>query len=265
MVSSCWSTPPYAVGGPAACLLALTLVVALPVRAADTVELYAVHEASAEFTMGFESMRHIASDREVSNELLFGHGLGSRVATYVGACFVPDQEFRIDSTDYFVGLMGAAVQTDHFDVDLVLDLSGLASAMHELVFAPMIELNLDRDPRMQTWGAYLRAGLPMWRESTVHADGRVSREQRVDLALNPGCYFTLSDRHQVLIEYATDVRLAEPDGDRTTPGHIALGLNTVLSEPLEIITQLHVALPQDGGRAEVGAALGFVATLPGAF
>lgn len=260
MVSSCRPSSAYVFG-----LFFLALPLPSTVRAADTVELYGVDEASAEFTMGFEGMRRVAGDREVSNELLFGHGLGSRIAAYAGASFVPDQEFRIDGTEFFVGLMGAAVESDDFDVDLVLDLRALGGVGSELVFAPMIELNLDRDPSMQTWGAYLRAGLPMWRESIVRADGRTTREQRVDLALNPGCYLTLSERHQVLIEYATDVRLAEPDGDRAASSRIALGLNTRLSEPLEIITQLHVDLPDDGGRAELGAALGFVASLPGAF
>lgn len=258
------SIPDFTLGRTTSLLL-LTLLLATSVRAADTVELYAAHEASAEFTMGFEGMRQVAGDREVSNEILFGHGLGSRFATYLGASIVPDQEFRIDGADVFVGLMGAAVESDHLDVDLVLDLSVLGSAGHEFLLAPMLELNLDHDPRMQTWGAYLRAGVPMWRERTEHADGRSTREQRVDLALNPGIYLTLSDRHQLLLEYATDIRLAEPDGDRTAAGRMALGLNTLLSEPLEIITQLHVDLPEDGSRAELGVALGFVATLPGAF
>lgn len=243
-----------------ASILLLIAFAAGTAAAADTIECHEQGVTSAEFYMGFDGIRHVTGERQVSNELLLARGIDARASAYVGAAFVPGPGFSLDGTDLFLGFLTTALDTDHVDLDLAFDVGVTGTVWSEAVFGPTVELNLDRDPDMATWGGYFRAALPMWRES-----GPSQLERHVDVCFNPGVYFTPRARQQLLVEYAVDVHLTDSEARRVGASRIALGLNTEIAETLELITQVHADLHRAGDGTEWGVMLGVVTSLPAAF
>ena len=141
---------------------------------------------------------------------------------------------------------------------------------------PALELNLDARPDLALCGLYLRAEEDLAGRDDSVADDPATRD--VDeakerhafaptTALTFGGYFTIGERHQLLLEY--DVALhhgdrgAGPDAPRAVErGGVALGYNVRLSDAIELVTQVSVDVPDRGERVSAGISIGFIATMP---
>ena len=237
------------------------LLVAGPALAADTVETFDVGATDLEFYVGLDGVGPKQQDRTLSTEFVVGFGIVDGLSLYTTGALEANHRFVDGSAGLGVGLFGTPLDTDHFDIDLVLDVSAGGDHFTELAVAPMAEFNLDLDPEMGSWGLYVRAGAEIAGQPTEQGDEAAG--PAVAVLLNPGTYLTIAGRHQVLLEY--DMAIAPRTADQEAGvdvGGLALGYNVTLADPFELVTQVAVDIPQEGEQAEVGFAVGFVATLP---
>ena len=238
----------------------VVMLLVSPAAALDTVEPYDPGATDAEYYAGFGGIGKAAGDRELSNELVLGYGLMQGFAAYLGTCVAVDQQRFQGESSLCFGLIGTPVETDHVDVDLFLDVGAAGDGLGTLSLTPMAEINYDADPDMGTWGLYLRGGWSAYGEAA--AVESVGQNRLVDFGVNPGAYYRITPRHELLIEYDRTIPVGNGrDGENPTQGW-ALGLNTEIAGALEVITQLHRDVPAAGEDATWSFTLGFIAGLP---
>ncbi len=260
------------------------------VYAADTTETFDPGASDFEFYAGVDGIGKGKYEKTVSAEALLGYGLMERFSGYLAAGGEANERFGDGAGWVGLGIFGTPVDTDHFDLDLMLDAGFGAS---DFSLAPSLELNIDLDPEMRTWGMYVRVSENfMGRDETPDAEpGEIDCEsvydtqsggrtivcaQQPDETADPkfelapvtgvtvGTYYTISEKHQLLLEY--DMAFANnpaKDEEDTEIGGVALGYNVVLSDSIEMINQLFFDIPQDGEDFSLGISLGIVATMPG--
>lgn len=210
-----------------ATLLALAAVSALaaPARAADTIETFAPGSADAELHVatpgpgpGGDSLRTAA---------VAGYGIARHFSGY--AELDGDRSGAHTTQALHAGVFGTPLDTDHVDVDLLLDV-----AFHgwRPDAAPGFELNLDSAPDGSGAGAYLRlTGLP--------AGAR---------AATLGAYTRVVDGQQLFIEHTGGAPWTE----------LAVGFNAMLRDNLELVTQVSTDLHTGA----FGSEFGVIITLP---
>jgi len=237
-------------------VIALVLAHTSNAAALDTVEPFEAHAANAEHNLTYHGVGQANQERELSNEFVLGYGMSDRASAYLGACLSANQQ-DTGAAGLCFGLIGTVWESDHIDLDLLMDIGASGHGLGDLSTEPGLELNFDHDPDMHTWGVYMRMGIL----DQASADGSL-RRRRLDLGVNPGAYFTLSARYQLLVEFDASVALG---GDRTADenvGGVALGLNAVVSDSVELIAQVHADVPQSDRGLGLGLSLGFIATFP---
>ena len=240
------------------------LVAALsPVRAADTVETWDPGATEVEFYLGYDGIGLAWPGQTVFADLLLGYGIVDRFSAYLGVSLQGDGSLGNGEAGVYTGVFGTAVDTDHFDLDFLLNFGVGGAGLSELLVLPAAELNFDLDPQRRSFGAYLRVGVPVHgenRDSEASDDG--GYRTVFDVVLNPGIYVTFAERHQLLLEYNMAFHVQSFEAHRVSLGGVALGYNVVLSERIELITQIYLHVPQFDDPASVGFMTGFVATLP---
>lgn len=200
--------------------------------------------------------------RELSHEFILGYGVGEWGSVYVGSNLTSDQQDFATDTDLLTGIMVTVLDGSHLDLDLMLDLGAPSHDLKALRWAPSIELNYDDDPDMASWGVYLRTGIEGRRERGEFEGDARSWHERSDFGVNPGAYLRLSERHELLIEYDQTIALGEGRAADENGSGIGLGFNLLLSDSVELISQIHRDFPRAGDRARLGLSVGFIATLP---
>lgn len=202
------------------------LTVAPATRAADTIETWDPGAGDWELHLGADGGRD--AEQALYGQLVAGYGLVPRLSAYFeldGAVPVA----KTASSEPHVGAFGTPVDTEHFDADLLFDLS---LATPRPVLTPGVELNLDSAPDGRGTGVYLRLAWP-----TPEPGG-----------FTLGAYATATDELQLLLEHDADSYWSR----------VALGGNLQLTEELELIGQLSI----DFDRSAQGIELGVIVTLP---
>ena len=241
---------------------AVLALLVTPAAALDTVEPYDAGATDAEYYLGYGGMGQAAADRELSNEIVLGYGLMDGFATYLGTCVAVDQQYFRGESSLCFGLIGTPLETDHVDVDLALDVGAAGDGLGTLSLSPMAEVNYDHDPEMGSWGLYLRGGYSAYGGSGDPALGSSSARRLVDFTVNPGAYLRLTERHELLVEYDRTMGVGDDrTADETVHG-FAIGMNSLVTPSLELVTQLHRDVPRTGQDATWSFTLGFIAGLP---
>ncbi len=231
-------------------------------RAADTVESFDVGVSDLEFYGGFDGIGPDGVDRAQYGNLVLGVGIVEGFSAYVGTTLQANEHFAEGVAGLGVGVFGTPLDSSHVDLDLILDVGLAGPGFDEFELSPGAELNLDVTPDQGTLGFYLRIGVPIsGRPVSDEAEGEF--QPAFAVALEPGVYVSLGDRHQLLLEYdmALHQRI-DPEERSSEIGGLALGYNVALSESFELINQACLDIPQVDERASVGVMVGFVATLP---
>ena len=224
--------------------------------AADTTETFDLGASNAEFYLGLDGIGLDRTETAVWSEFLVGYGLMERFSAYAGVALESNGYFADGSGGLYMGLFGTPVDTDHFDLDLFLDVSGSGEGLGDMQIAPMTELNFDLDPQMNSWGAYLRVGVPIYGndsggdESYYHFEGTL------------GTYLTVAEGHQLLAEYDMNLRPKPLEERESEVGGIAVGYNAVLNDSIELINQVFFDLPQSDEQFCWGLMIGLIATMP---
>lgn len=223
---------------------ALVLAAAAPARASDTVETWDVGATDVDFYVGHDGVAF--------GDIMLGYGVAPRLSAYLGTT-LSDGETAI-----YLGVFGTPIDTDHFDLDLFLGMTNGGPGLSQFELAPAIELNLDLDPDMRSWGAYLRAHLPVHGRPTTDATAAtMAADATYHVAPTVGVYRSLGERHQLLLEYSVDFH-----PDAVEVGGLAFGYNVAITDGLELINEIYVDIPQAGERVAFGATTGFIATIP---
>ncbi|RLB58308.1 MAG: hypothetical protein DRI34_05260 [Deltaproteobacteria bacterium] len=239
------------------------LVLAVDTRAADTVETWAVGASDVEFYLSAEGLGRALDERRLQSSLLAGYGLTERLSAFLGMAARGDGALASAEASLSLGLFGTLVESAHFDLDLFLEASVGGPALSRFQLLPALEINLDHHPGQQTCGAYLRLGLPVHGQRRGGDPAAPGEHQTVyALLLNPGIYVTVAAGHQLLLEYDMSFHSAEADEHSLDIGGVALGYNVVLTERLELITQLYLDIPGTGEGWAAGVLVGLIATLP---
>lgn len=230
-------------------------------HAADTVETWEVGATDVDFYLGFDGIGPDEDARNMYGDIMLGYGLVERFSAYVGATLSANDHFADGNADVYLGVFGTPVDTEHFDLDVFLNVGAGGDGFDDFSITPSTELNFDLDQDMSRWGFYVRAGVPIYGEPDEDAPGEHVRA--FDVELNPGTYFTLGRGHQLLLEFdvAFHPRAEEHNADI---GGVAVGYNVTLADPIELITQVYVDIPQREETAAVGVMTGIIVTMPSA-
>lgn len=250
------------------CVFCLTLLfaaaLARPARASDTTETFDPGATDIELYATADGLGRAAAERAFSADLVLGYGVMERLSAYLGTTLLGDGTLGSGAAQPFLGVYGTPLETDHIDIDLFL---GLAVADGSLHVAPAFELNLDSDPTLLGWGLYLRGGVDLSnRRLPAHThDGEQllsGLAWSADATL--GAYWTVHERHQLLLELDAAFQLAPgPDERAAELGGVALGYNVGVHEAIELITQVWLDLPQEPAEPPaLAATAGFIATIP---
>ncbi len=249
------------------CLLTVILlgaVVAIPFEAtaADTVETWSAGATDVDFYVGYDGAGAGAVERAVYCNLMLGYGLVDGLSAYLLTDLRGDGLLGASETSVSIGLFGTPVNTDHFDVDLFLDVGTDASGGGALRMTPSLELNFDARPDQNSWGAYLRVALAVFgRDPNVERLSALDHAAALSLHVNPGLYTQIANGHQLLLEYDIAMHDRAADAHPVAPGGLTLGYNVVLSDRIELINHVRASLPEAGQGANASVMVGLIATL----
>jgi len=258
----------------ALCVAAFALTAATG-RAADTTEAFDVGATDFEAYLGFDGIGLDKYQKTISANALLGVGFVEGFSGYLASGAEFNEVFAAGEGWVSFGIFGTPIDTDHFDLDLFL------SAEHAPGYAalvPAVEINLDALPDLAGYGLYLRVEEVLaGRDSSVEDDpGTASVDEsreRYDFvpatALTIGGYWTLDEIHQVLLEYDMVFhhgKNREPEfiQESTEVGGVALGYNVMVTDAIELISQVSLDVPGEGEDIAFGINVGLIATMPSA-
>lgn len=229
-------------------------------QAADTVETWDVGATDVDFYMGMENLGLSKEEGAVFGDIMLGYGLIDRFSAYIGTTFQADRHLGQSEPQHYLGLFGTPLESEHVDLDFFLGFSSSASGAS---ITPSFELNLDRDGDMSSYGVYLRTGVIFQGQPVDMEVTDSSAEVDKTIEINPGVYWSLSDRSQLLLEYSTGYLSTSPaEKDRWDTSHVHLGYNHTLVSEIELITEVNWALEKTDGVTPWGGFVGIIATLP---
>lgn len=221
--------------------------------AADTWEQYDPGFSSFELYAGFEGLGAEREDRGPYLSPLLGIGLVDGLS----AVLTVDMAAAEDLSEATVGLgamlFGTPLDSDVVDLDLFLRIGWDGPAPSALTVAPSVELNIDGDPAMETWGLYLRGGVAIsgaegGGDPGVVADGLI------------GAWGVAAPGHMLLLEVFGTV---EPGAERVADlGGVRLGYDVELGESVELINEVTLDIPLEGEPFAAGLMLGLIVALP---
>jgi len=269
-------------------LILLLIMAASSTEAADTTETFDPGVSDFEFYMGYDGIGLEKYEGTLYAEALLGIGFMDRFSGYLAVAGESNEIFSNGGGGVSLGIFGTALDTDHVDMDLFLDASFSTDSFG---LTPALEINFDLQPDLAVWGLYIRIeeNLSGRDETEEPEDAPLSCKEQVSpqggksivctplatddpkasyafapsTGLTFGTYYTVSDGHQLLLEF--DMSLANnpaDDEDTLEVGGLALGYNVVLSDSIEMANQLFFDLPQNGEDFSIGIGTGLIVTLP---
>jgi len=265
-----------------ATLFTLILTLSSAANAADTTEPFELGASDFEFYVGLDGIGKKEYEKEITADALLGYGFTKKLSGYVGVGGASDEYFVSGGGYVSLGLYGNVVGSDHFKLDLFLDATYETGGFG---ITPMIEMNVDLDPDMNSWGAYLRVaevlagrddGAPTQivcdPNSPRVSDGKLECEEEdgspnytfapsTELLL--GTYYTVTNGHQLLLEFNSVVyNNPEAGQDSFEVGGIAVGYNVAIANNIELINTLFFDIPQSGEDFAMGLNIGIIVTVP---
>ena len=227
-------------------------------RAADTYETWDAGATNFEVYSLVDGVGLTQEDQGFAGDMVVGWGLVDRFSAYFATTLESNGAMTSAEPAMTMGVFGTPVNTDHFDLDLALDVTLAGEGMSEPTIGPTLELNYDADPGMATWGLYTRSGL-----ATYGSEREDVNVRHTDLALTVGTYWTLAPDRQLLLEYDAMVHdKIDIDNRRFEHGALALGFNTMIAGNLELISEVRVDIPQADESSSLGLMLGVISTMP---
>ena len=269
--------------------------VGAPVRAADTLEPWAAGDSDVESYIGVSGLGHGSPPGPLVSEVVVGRGLTDRVSGYVGSTLATPVGSVSPESGLYAGIFGALLDSDHVDLDLLLDVTVHGPGLGHVTLLPMLQVNLDLLPDLALLGLYADVALPATTHAIRHHDGRLApalaippRHDRPFLSrpteyqglataaglphlgvlsllasAKVGAYWMVRPGHQLLAELDLAAPLHCSEGCRPLDvGGLTLGYNVEVSETMESINQVTLDVPQEGERPTAAVTTGIILSLP---
>lgn len=237
---------------PFAGIVAALVLLAGPLRAADTVETWDAGAIDVDAYVGVEGLGESREERVLYLDAMLGYGLVDRLSVYAGSTQTTDDD------SIYLGVFGTLIDGDAVDLDLFLDFSFGGDAYSDATVTPALELNVDADPARGSWGVYLCAGLPV----TSGTGEEQVPELTHALEWTSGAYLTIAEGHMLFVEH--DMVWERPaSSERRPPEHasVAAGYNVTLGPTTELVNELRVAPSSSKAFGSVGLMTGVILTL----
>jgi len=220
-------------------------------NAVDTLEVYAPGLSDAEVYLGAERLGESKHETSTYASFGFGAGLHERLALYAGIDSVGNGALGEGSSGPNLLLYATVIDSFPFALDLGAQLS---ESDGSLATGPLCEVNFDFAPGQALAGLFLHGG-PV----------AVGQAEAVNWSFEGGLggYLSVSERTQLLVEWVSSYDLGvSPASSAMSHGALLFGVNSLVTENIELIHEFSLTLPDSGTDAGVGAMLGFVASLP---
>ncbi|MBQ9242134.1 MAG: hypothetical protein IJ165_02730 [Proteobacteria bacterium] len=232
-----------------ASLMTAALLLPLQAFAGDTTEVIDKDTLEVDPTFSIDGM---GDSNNVNTGVTVVYGVldGFNINASVG--YGANEGLAGGHADLGLGMLWTPLDTDHFDLDVMLDFSygfgGAWGGAYSLT--PGVELNYDLEPDTALWGLYLRFGLPISGDYVKKEDvptPKYEAKADVGISLTLGTYFTFAEVHQILLEGGFEVEnLAKNLGDTgIVEPFISLGYNVGITDSFELTTELAFNLPSD--------------------
>jgi len=240
---------------------AVSCALAANAFAGDTVELIDPNTLEVDPTFTIDNIHDGKPSAGIELGLVYGVMEGLNVTGTVG--YGSDIGLAGGGVGFGVGLVTTPVDTDMFDLDVMVDFDWDGG----FVITPGVELNIDLEPDQAFLGFYLRLGLPIYGGFKADADeGADDDGVETDIAFNfaLGAYYTVMEGHQIILEGgATIAELAENLGKTHTDGYVSLGYNAELTDNFELITEVAVHMDNDADDVYAAISVGGVFSMLG--
>lgn len=231
-----------------------------PARAADTLEQFDRGLTDMDLYIGFDGAGPGVDEKATYGEIMIGGGLLDNLSAFAGVVIQGDETLTRGAGEAYAGLMLTPIDTDHLDLDLLVELRVAGATPWSFQATPSFELNVDADAAMSSWGLYLRGGVPLYGRD----NGRGGDEMALHVETTLGAYVVLGSRHQLLLEYDMNLTPSPLADQRAAEvGGLALGYNLTLTDSAELISQVFLDLPQADEPLAVNFMLGVIFTMPG--
>jgi len=216
--------------------------------AVDTTETYDLGASNFEFYSGYGDIGK--DEQTMASEVLLGFGFTSIFSGYLAASASTNEHLNSATTENSLnfGLLGTPLDTKYFDLDLLLDIQ----AFNSFGLKPGLELNFDLASDLKLAGLYFRAE----EEITGSED---ENNTLYNTSLTGGIYYSFNQDLQFLSEFDWSY---DYDAKEDNIGGIALGVNYLVTDDIELISQVYFDIAQDDEDFGWGVDLGFVAALP---
>lgn len=246
-------------------------------HAGDTLEPFDPGFSDFEFYLNYGGLGKAEPERGLGAEGRVGVGITDWLSGYLILSGEANESLSEGAGAFALGLFATPLDTDHLDIDIGLDFTvgnlgngvphPAEHARASIEFVPFMEINVDTDPEMNGFGAWL------WVE---HAFGGRDDSRFDDLgneirdftltsgtALTLGAYYRFRERHEVNVTYDLAFDHTNPEGERSFDnGGAALGYNVCVLDNLELISEVRFDVPQGDEAFGVDFLLGFIATFP---
>lgn len=238
----------------------LLALIATQAHATDTIEAWDEGYWDLDAYVGYDGIGRGQDSRSLGTELMVGYGVTSSFAVSLGLAVAANEAMEAAEAGTWLGVFYTALDTEHLDLDLALNLYAQGQGLSTLGFNPFIELNLDSNNEMSGVGAYLRAGVTL----DGDADQGWTDTLGVGLGFTLGAYVTMARDHMLLLEAESTVNpMASGDETRARISSVAVGYNLVLSGLAELITEVGLGLPTGGEELSGSVTIGAIFTLGG--
>jgi hypothetical protein len=222
----------------------------LAARALDTVETFDPGSVDVEMFAGFHGISGAGRHSEGLNfDLALGYGFIDRFSGYAAAQIGSNAGFTKALGGAGFGIFGTPVDTDHFDMDLMLE---FGFGDFGVALTPAVEFNFDLKPDLKLWGMYFRVEEVLTGDIEAASPGLAPYT-----VLTAGTYWTITPRHKLLAEYDMTVANNPAVGERALDvGSVALGYNLMIRDNLAFVSAVHCDIPQAGEVVTFGASIG---------
>jgi hypothetical protein len=237
-----------------AVLACICSLISVSATALDTVETFEAGSVDLEIFAGLHGIsgagRHVEG---LGFELMLDYGFIDRFSGYVGAQIGSTGNFSEVAGGAAFGIFGTPVDTDHFDMDLMLE---FGFGDFGVALTPALELNFDLKPDLKLWGVYVRVEEALTGNVDRGWDGLTPTT-----VLTAGTYWVAKPRHKLLVEYDMSIANNPAAGERPVDvGMVALGYNFAINDSLILVSSVHCDVPHDGEEVKFGAQIGIKIT-----
>lgn len=213
-----------------------------PLLALDTTEPFDIGLSDVETYVGFGGIGLKKGEKNFASEHVIGAGITDKLATTLSVSFESDEYFNNGAYALGVGLYYNIRESKTFGFDL------MGSLAFNEGFALGTELNF----------YFEKVGFQLSLEEALSNNG--THKIGFATAFAPLIHFNISEETQLLtaVDFGID---HTKDTDSFEIGAIGIGFNHLVSDAVEIITEVNYDIPQNDEKGSLGLSVGFIATL----